>query len=222
MLLPYVDDINNGGVVLASASPRRKELLERMGVKFSVVVSDFAENLDKKSFLDNPAHYPLATARAKGEDVLRKVLAGSSPPPRLIISADTIVLPDGGSASEILEKAESPGDCIKMIQQLQGKRHRVITGVVLLFPLSGPGGVSKEFTETTYVYFEPLDDETVTLYATKHPEAWQGKAGAYGVQDLAATFISRIEGDYYNVMGFPVCAISGAMREAHRKGYFAQ
>ena len=229
MLLPYLAAINSERVILASASPRRQELLGRMGVRFEVVVSDFAEDLDKKLFLGNPANYPLATARAKGEDVLRKMISASSPSlklPHLIISADTIVLPDEGTAADILEKADQPSDCYRMLSLLQGKRHKVITGVVLLFPNASKDAEAghakaasiREFTEETYVYFDPLDDAAMKMYAAEHPDAWRGKAGAYGIQDLAATFIPRIEGDYYNVMGFPVCAISKALRSAVVEG----
>jgi septum formation protein len=236
MLLSALCAINSGRVVLASASPRRQELLQRVGVRFDVVVSEFAEDLDKKQFLGDPAQYPLCTARAKALDVLSKlkVAAASASPspsdiaalplPHVIISADTIVLPLGGTAAEIMEKASTPEDCAAMLRLLQGRQHTVITGVVILFPLQpallsgAAGGVlpvrAVEFVASTSVFFAPLDDAAIALYAQQHPEAWRGKAGAYGIQDLAATFIPRIDGDYYNVMGFPVCSVCKALRAA--------
>lgn len=232
MLLSALGAINSGRVVLASASPRRQELLQRVGVRFDVVVSDFAEDLGKKQFLGDPARYPLCTARAKALDVLSKLKSataaspasdvGALPLPHVIISADTIVLPFGGTAPEIMKKASTPEDCAAMLRLLQGRQHTVITGVVILFPLqpaasSAVDGLpvrAVEFVEATSVFFEPLDETAITLYSQAHPEAWRGKAGAYGIQDLAATFIPRIEGDYYNVMGFPLCSVCKALRAA--------
>jgi septum formation protein len=226
MLQSVLGELNAGRVVLASASPRRQELLQRMGVTFDVVVSDFAEDLDKAVF-SNPADYPLATARAKALDVLRKTRSSAATPelplPRVIISADSVVLPPGGGATDILEKACTKEACVGMLRQLQGKVHTVITAVVVLFPWRSrsPAAAagsdmpvsSVEFTESTAVTFEDLDEETMALYAER-TEAWMGKAGSYGIQDLAATFIPRIEGDYYNVMGFPVCALCKVLKAA--------
>ena len=195
--LLFASELAKLKVVLASGSPRRAELLSRLGVSFVVEKSTFAEDHPKEGL--TPAEYCLITAKTKANDVWTRLITTTPDGVDLLIAADSIVAMEDGT---ILEKAEDPDAAKRMIQQLSGSRHQVITAIVLIARTNGAPLVM-EHAEITTVVFDTISPEEVDAYVNV-PEAWQGKAGAYGIQDLAASFIPRIEGDYYNVMGLPM------------------
>ncbi|CUG87000.1 maf protein, putative [Bodo saltans] len=205
-MLDLVPQLNHLHIILASASPRRKELLERLGLKFIVQPSNFDEDLDKSSFPDAAA-YNVATASGKLDDV-RRQLVKDGVPHDIVITCDTIVVPCD-DLSVILEKANTSDDASRMIHRLAGKSHFVYSALVVYFAALDRTVVRIVQTE---VEMAPVSAATVAAYVA-HPEAWKGKAGAYGIQDLASSFIRGIKGDYYNVMGFPVCTFCEMLQE---------
>ena len=180
-------------VVLASASPRRRELLQTAGVEFTVKVSDADEHIDP----DTPPHEAvMALARQKAQTVAK------SCPGDLVIGADTVVVYDGA----ILGKPADAADAARMLRMLSGKTHVVYTGVCLLY-----GKKEETFFEQTQVTFYPLTEQEIEAYvATGEP---MDKAGAYGIQGRGCTLVQRICGDYFNVVGLPVAAVCRRLRE---------
>ncbi len=191
-------------LVLASASPRRQELLRNAGISFIVEAADINET-------------PLAgePARACAERLAReKALAVFKTRPRdYVLGADTIVVID----DFILGKPRDADDAFRMLRRLSGRTHEVITGVCLLGPVaSGQGSVASKddvltASETTQVTFCALSDGEIRDYvATREP---MDKAGAYAIQGIASRWIPRIEGDYSNVVGLPVALVYAMLRE---------
>lgn len=174
-------------IILASQSPRRKQLLTQIGVKnFDILVPEADESYDPSL---TPEEIVASICRKKGEAA--RVLAGDQE--AVIITADTMVFLDGLR----LGKPHSPEEAYEMLSTLSGRTHHVCTGVTVC-----RGGRMETRTETTAVTFRPLSAEEINDYiATGEPF---DKAGAYGAQGKAALFIPRIEGDYFNVMGLPL------------------
>ncbi|NJE10755.1 Maf-like protein [Thermococcus sp. MAR1] len=169
-------------LVLASASPRRREILARFLDKFEVIPSRASEECD----LENPAEYALELARRKAWEVYERV--GGT-----VIGADTVVSIDG----KILGKPKDEGDAFRMLKLLSGRVHRVTTGYCIIH-----GGKEISGSVITEVKFRELDDELIWAYIeTGEP---MDKAGAYGIQGKAGLFVEWIKGDYYNVVGFPL------------------
>ena len=177
-------------LILASKSPRRQELLGLFGLSFTVRAADVDETMD-------PCMSP---AQAVGEVSARKALA--IPDDRaLILAADTIVVYHG----DILGKPRDEADAARMLSLLSGGEHQVITGVTLR-----RGSRVRTETETTRVWFRALSEAEIAAYiATGEP---MDKAGAYGIQGRASAFIPRIDGDYFNVMGLPLCRLDQMLR----------
>ena len=176
-------------IILASQSPRRKELLERMGVGAFKTVSP---NIDEHVFDGFPPEELVRKLSAEKADVVAK----HASPMDLIIAADTVVSLDGS----VLGKPEDELDAFRMISALSGMRHQVYTGITV----SCGGEVITEH-EVTDVYFRNLGEIEIEHYVkTKEPI---DKAGAYGIQGYGALLVERISGDYYNVMGLPVCRL---------------
>ncbi|CAG8607644.1 3197_t:CDS:2, partial [Acaulospora morrowiae] len=147
-------------VILASGSPRRKEVLELLGIEFEVIVSNFSENLDKSKY--SPFEYALETATEKGLEVYGR-LAQEDKDVDLVIAADTVVSLDG----EILEKPIDKDDAFKMLKKLNNRAHRVYTGVALIYPLAEPvypGYELVTFVEETEVVFRDNSDEYLREY----------------------------------------------------------
>lgn len=223
MILEYLDWLNHLRVVLASGSPRRLDILRGVGLtNVEVRTSDFSEDLDKSHFSDGGA-YAIATARCKAEDVHRRLSAEAAAPVDILIAADTVVAfpadPATGAPLLLIEKAADAAAAKAMIAALRGHRHEVWTGVVMGYRAAGSGEWAwREFGVRTVVSVAAVSDTFIDAYVDGHPGAWQGKAGAYGIQDLGGCFIEGIEGDFYNVMGLPlqrVCAaLSAIVREA--------
>lgn len=183
--------------ILASASPRRKELLETMGLDFSVVVSDADESAVSK---DVPTRLyvqelALLKAAATAKTVFKKKNA-------VIISADTIVTLDG----EILGKPKDEADAYEMLSALGGRVHEVYTGYCVMRIRDGKTVCKSEKTE---VEFKPLTENKIRSYInTREP---MDKAGAYGIQGKGSMLINRINGDYFNVVGLPVSALADTL-----------
>lgn len=179
-------------IILASASPRRRELLKQIGLEYEVLVSDAEE----KVTCSEPGQVVEELARQKAENVYQKLFVQQD---FLIISADTIVACDG----RILGKPKDEADAKAMLRSLQGRAHEVYTGVTFMYRHTQDADVRVHtFHEATKVHFYPMTEEEIDTYvATGDP---LDKAGAYGIQGLCARYISGIEGDYNNVVGLPV------------------
>lgn len=176
----------NQKIFLASASPRRAHLLRLIGLDFEVIPSTFEEDgIDEH----DPTTHVLKLSLAKAKNVAKKVAEG------LIVGADTIVVLDG----EILGKPQDAAEATTMLKRLSGRAHQVFTGFALI---EKPGGNTTSDYETTKVHFRTLQDWEIDSYVkTQNP---MDKAGAYGIQDQSAVFADRIEGCFYNVVGFPL------------------
>lgn len=179
-------------IILASNSPRRKELLGMLGLEFSVIPDNTPECIDQQL---SPAEVVMALAKFKGDNV-RKTLSQNRD--AIIIAADTVVAIDG----VVLGKPKSKADAEKMLSRLSGKSHNVYTGVYLIENLSGK---SANFYEKTEVFFKNLDINEIKDYInTGEP---MDKAGSYGIQNFGSLFVEKINGDYFNVVGLPVCSL---------------
>jgi septum formation protein len=183
--------------VLASASARRQELLQRMNIPYEIIVSDFDE--DSVSFEGNPSDYVKELAMEKANSV-SETLSGDS----LVIGADTIVYANG----QILGKPKNRQDAKRMMKLLQGTDHYVYSGVALIHPARN---LKTAFSVVTTVSFSKMDDNEIEFYLTR--DEWQDKAGAYGIQGAAGIYIRGIHGDYYNVMGLPLQELYTRLRE---------
>lgn len=180
------------GLILASGSPRRKELLARTGRTFRVVVSD-ADEIAPKDMA--PIDVAMHNARAKALAV-----ASGQPACATVIGADTIVVLNG----RIFGKPVDERDARRMLRELSGKTHQVITGVAL-----ARAGQCETFAEITDVCFRELSDEEIAAYVASGEPL--DKAGAYGIQGAAGAFVDHIEGDYDNVVGLPVARLERAL-----------
>ncbi len=193
-------------IVLASASPRRRELLEQIGITFEVQVSEVEEKIST----DVPCYLVQSLSRQKAEAVFGG-LAGLAEEV-LVIGADTVVSCDG----RILGKPKSGEQAEEMLRLLQGRSHEVYTGVTLLHRSAGETADAssiqgKSFYECTKVRFFPMSGEEIREYVATGDSL--DKAGAYGIQGFCARYISGIEGDYNNVVGLPVGRLYQEMRE---------
>ena len=186
-------------LVLASASPRRRELLTQAGFTFEVHPAHIPEDPEPD---EDPIRYVTRLARQKAEAVFRE-LAPTHPNLSVlkVLGADTTVTLD----NHILGKPESPEDAARMLRLLSGRTHRVITGIALISQTeSGPR--AEVAAEVTAVQFLTLSESEIHSYiATGEPN---DKAGAYAIQGRAARWIPRIEGDYFNVVGLPISLVS--------------
>ena len=181
-------------IILASQSPRRKELLERMGIRsFTVMDSGVDEHEEE---LLPPEELVCRLSERKAEAVAQRAPAGA-----VVIAADTVVSLDGAILGKPADKLEA----FRMLSTLSGARHQVHTGVTVM-----RDGEKQVEHETTDVTFRELSEEEIEHYlATGEP---MDKAGAYGIQGYGALLVERIEGDYYNVMGLPVCRLGQMLR----------
>ena len=179
-------------LILASASPRRRELMGHLGLPFSVVPALGPETPPSGADAGE-------TARALSEAKAREV-AGTDPA-AVVIGADTVVEIDG----VILGKPRDEADAKRMLRLLSGREHRVYTGVTVI-----AGEEMESAWERTRVFFRPMTEAEIASYvATGEP---MDKAGAYGYQGRASLYVERIDGDYFNVVGLPLCRL-GTMLE---------
>ena len=175
-------------IVLASASPRRKEILQQVGISFEVCASDADETVD-----NTQADYIVMELSARKAQAARECYGASD---KIFLGADTIVACEG----KILGKPADEQDAYVMLQMLQGNRHEVYTGVTLL-----DGKRQVTFFEVTHVQIRSMTDRQIKQYiASKEP---MDKAGAYGIQGAFAAYIEGIQGDYYNVVGLPIARV---------------
>ena len=178
-------------LILASASPRRKALLSLFGIPFTVRAADIDETMDP----EKPPFDEVARVSRS------KALAVSRGEEDVVIAADTIVVCGG----KVLGKPHSREEAAAMLRMLSGSTHQVMTGCTVL-----RGSRAETFTQVTELHFRPLSEAEIASYiATGEP---MDKAGAYGIQGGAALFCEGMTGDYYNVMGLPVCRLQQSLR----------
>jgi len=177
------------GIVLASGSPRRLELLKMIGVKDFKVIPDTSDEEMVPGFPPEQTVCGIALQKAKNVSL-------SCSDDDIIIAADTLVYLDG----RLLGKPSCPEGAEAMLSDLSGRRHTVYTGLALL-----RGGVSVTASEKTYVYFREMSSAEIFSYVESGEP--MDKAGAYAAQGRGAIFVERVEGDFFNVMGLPVCRL---------------
>lgn len=181
----FIHNLSNVDVILASGSPRRKQLLEDAGITFRIHTKDVEEN------------YPVYLQRSEIPLYLSKIKAHSIKadfPDSLIIAADTIVV----QRRDVLNKPSSPEEARDMLLKLSNNLHEVITGVTICYQ-----GQERSFYEITEVFFKPISEEYIQYYIENFKP--YDKAGSYGIQEwIGKVGIRKINGDYYNVMGLPV------------------
>jgi septum formation protein len=183
-------------LILASASPRRAQILHEAGLSFSVVSSATDETPYPS---ETPQQLVQRLADAKADLVAARAVG-----PSIIIAADTVVVLEG----QILGKPRSTDDARRMLQRFSGRTHSVITGVSLV---RLPEILRRQFVETTLVHFAALSSEEISRYlATEEP---YDKAGAYAIQGRAGRYIPRIEGCYFNIVGLPLSRTLAALHE---------
>ncbi|KAI0077807.1 Maf/Ham1 [Panus rudis PR-1116 ss-1] len=215
---PGVNKLVGKRVILASNSPRRKEILRTFGLEPEVVPSTFEETLSHSSFED-VHEYPVATATHKAVEVYeRLVRENPDDAPDLVIAADTVVLthPSPGLSTtpfadapmgrqDILEKPLDKDDNLRMLLDLNGGVCEVVTGVSLVYPvLEAPGYKIKSIDERSLVYFADNSEQLLKAYV----ESGEGidRAGGFAVQGLGGMLIRKVDGDYQNVVGFPAAS----------------
>lgn len=181
-------------VVLASASPRRRELLTLVGIEHVVVPSHLDETMMAG---EAPAEHAQRLAVEKAKAI------AASHPDAIVIGADTVVVLDG----RVLGKPPTPEAAREMLHALNGRTHTVVTAVAVSY-----GGRTHEGAEEVAVTFRQLNDEEMDAYVATREG--MDKAGAYGIQGFGATIVQRIDGDFFAVMGLPLVRLIGLLREA--------
>lgn len=182
-------------VVLASRSPRRRDLLAMLGVTDLEIMPAEGEAAFPTDV--HPGEAAVTVARGKALEIQPQ-----APADALILAADTVVSLDG----RILEKPADEAEAVQMLRALSGRSHTVYSGVVMLY-----GGRELSRYEATDVWFRDLSEEEIAAYvATGEP---MDKAGAYGAQGIASVFVERIDGDFFNVVGLPLCTLGKMLAE---------
>jgi septum formation protein len=188
-------------IILASASPRRKELLTKAGFEFDVIVSDISES-DFPIKNTEPSEYAKQLALAKAKDIAKHY------PEAIIIGADTIADFDG----KIIGKPKDPKHAEQIIRLLFSRPHKVITAVALVRPRDNLQLID---SDTTVVYPRKMSEQQIAKHIKSG--SWRGKAGAYAIQETGDQFVERIEGSLTNVMGLPVELLKEMLEKAlHR------
>ena len=183
-------------IVLGSASPRRRELLQQIGMEFSIITSDCEESITKMT----PEEVVQELSLMKAKDVFSKIKREDRVPDTsevLVIGADTIVALEG----EILGKPHSKENAISMLNHLQGKTHQVYTSVSFVWEENGET-LTHTFFECTEVEVLPMTKQEIAYYVNL--DTCMDKAGAYGIQNEFACYVKGIKGDYNNVVGLPI------------------
>ncbi len=181
-------------LVLASVSPRRKELLTQAGYEFKVIPANIPEERRPN---EDPTAFVARLAQEKAQTVFDLLSNGSPEDPVIVLGADTIVV----TPEEILGKPQNPEDAARMLRLLSGRTHQVITGVCLIAKQH-----TQVATESTAVTMREITEpELAASIASGEP---MDKAGAYGIQGYAARWIPRIEGCYFNVVGLPIARVA--------------
>jgi septum formation protein len=183
-------------LILASASPRRAEILRDAGIAFTVLSSAVDETPYPN---EQPSDHVQRLANAKADLVAARAVG-----PAIVIAADTVVVLDG----HILGKPRTNDDARQMLQQLSGRTHSVLTGVALV---RLPDAQRRQFVESTLVHFARLAPEEISRYLETQES--HDKAGAYGIQGRAGRYIPRIEGCYFNVVGLPLAHLLTSLQD---------
>jgi septum formation protein len=183
-------------IILASASPRRKDLLTQIGIPYKVVPSTIEENIDE--ITGTPEEKVEQLALLKAQDVAQGMDKG------FVLGADTVVVLNG----IIFGKPKDYDDAFEMLNKLSGKAHNVITGIALVDPENGRYAVTHEITK---VKFAQLSKNEIAIYLSK--ENYGDKAGAYAVQGIGALLVEGIEGCYANVVGLPLMKLRKLFEE---------
>jgi septum formation protein len=191
----------NPKLILASASPRRRELLTQAGYHFEVQASSVPESRRPE---EDAIRFATRLAREKAEDVYARHQ------PAIVLGADTVVVCDG----EVMGKPADPADAERMLLLLAGRTHQVVTGVAVVWGSNSPTSVEVA-AELTQVTMQTLSPEEVSRYvASGEP---MDKAGAYAIQGYAARWIPRISGDYFNVVGLPLALVATMLEAAESR-----
>lgn len=180
-------DFKNTQIILASQSPRRKELLSLIADNFEIIPADIDESLPENTDVFSAAEI-LATKKAE--------YIAKDNPDKLVIGCDTVVICEG----KILGKPKNEADAFEMLSLLSGKAHKVLSGVCLC-----KNGKARSFTQSSDVYFYPLTEAEINEYiATRDPF---DKAGSYGIQTQGFFMVEKIDGDYNNIVGLPIARL---------------
>jgi len=181
-------------MILASKSPRRKEILEEFGFNLQILTEEVVEESEEK----DPFLWAIEIAKKKAEAVSK------NNKDQWILAADTVVIYN----DEFFGKPKDENEAFEMLKKLSGKKHQVITGVVFL---NNQKNIEICFADKTEVYFKNLDFEEIKWYVDTKDS--MDKAGSYGIQGKGSIFIERIEGDFFNVMGFPISKFYDKLKE---------
>ncbi|HVS86545.1 MAG TPA: nucleoside triphosphate pyrophosphatase [Gaiellaceae bacterium] len=180
-------------LLLASTSPQRRAILEQLGIPFEVVAPRYEEH-------DPPDADPVGLVRAHAQGKARSVAAGAGEQP--VLGVDTTVVLDGG----VYAKPDGPAGAERMLEQLSGRTHHVVSGLCLVTP-----GWEVVETETTAVTFRTLTPRDLAAYVACGE--WEGRAGGYAIQGRGAALVERVEGDYLNVVGLPAALLVRLLAE---------
>ncbi len=186
-------------IILASSSPRRQEILKLLNIPFQVIIPDYKEEIPQDVQKDKVPEY-LATKKI--DAVARSISSGLEIP--WILGADTMISLD----DQLIGKPKDAEDAICILKKLQGKTHKVITGLALY---NGSLHFVSTKSSTTYVTFAPMSDEEIEWYVNTGD--WHGAAGGYRIQGLAQCFITKIEGNNSNVVGLPIFELYDMLKE---------
>ncbi|PWN30913.1 Maf-like protein [Jaminaea rosea] len=215
--IPALDKLRGRRVILASSSPRRKEILASVGIHPEIIPSTFEEDLPKSSFAGEKAiQYPAETAAHKALEVYQRLLKedpDAERPPDMVLAADTVVVKDG----EIMEKPADKADHVRMLGDLNGGECQVVTGIALVLPtLTSPGYQLHSLSETTDVQFADSPPEILEAYIASGEG--MDRAGGFAIQGKGGLLVKRIEGDWNNVVGLPVFSLCTFLHELVETG----
>ncbi|KAK1920810.1 inosine triphosphate pyrophosphatase-like protein [Papiliotrema laurentii] len=229
--IPVFSKLAGRRVILASSSPRRKQLFEHVGIRPEIVPSTFAENLPHGDFAGRLGDYPIATAGEKAIEVYeRLVRQDDRNPPDLVISADTVVIfpPEKetreggryhGEVSEIMEKPVNKDEQTKWLNLMSGRTAEVVTGVTIVYPcVEAPGYKIESLSNSTIIHFFDNPKEFIDAYVES--EEGLDRAGGFAIQDQAGLLIEKIEGNYDNTVGFPSAPFWHWMSDLASRGVF--
>jgi septum formation protein len=191
----------NSTLILASASPRRRELLTQAGYRFEVQPSSVPESRRPG---EDAIRFATRLAREKAEEVFARNQSSTGRPPVMVLGADTVVVCDG----EVMGKPADAADATRMLLLLSGRTHQVVTGVAVVWGL-GSAEVAAELTQVTMRTLSP--QEVADYVASGEP---MDKAGAYAIQGYAGRWIPRINGCYFNVVGLPLALVTSLLEGA--------
>lgn len=188
-------------IILASSSPRRKDIMEQVGIPFEVRVSEVDENIGIKK----PDSLVKSLSKLKAMAVLKEIIKEDKNAEFAVIGADTVV----ALGDEILGKPKDDADAKRMIKAQSGQKSAVYTGVTVLIRKDGKT-VRETFAVKTKIEMAEISEDCIDTYIASGES--RDKAGAYGIQGRFAQYVKKIEGDYYNIVGFPICPIADCLR----------